>query len=90
VVDGKRVLIGSHNWSQPGVTLNRDASMIFYDKGIAGYFTEAFKIDWERSNKIAPRRHSKVEGVVTETVAGAPQRQGYRRVSLSELLKQED
>ena len=28
VVGGERVLLGSHNWGKPGVTLNRDASLI--------------------------------------------------------------
>ncbi|OWK22178.1 hypothetical protein AJ88_15690 [Mesorhizobium amorphae CCBAU 01583] len=52
IVDGKRVLIGSHNWSKPGVTLNRDASLIFENAGIADYFAEAFEIDWLRAGKI--------------------------------------
>jgi phosphatidylserine/phosphatidylglycerophosphate/cardiolipin synthase-like enzyme len=36
-LDGNRVLLGSHNWSKSGVTLNRDASLIFDDAEIAGY-----------------------------------------------------
>jgi phosphatidylserine/phosphatidylglycerophosphate/cardiolipin synthase-like enzyme len=49
VVDGKRVLLGSHNWSSLGVTLNRDASLIFEDEEIAQYYLEAFEIDWQRA-----------------------------------------
>jgi len=91
IVDGKRVLIGSHNWSKPGVTLNRDASLIFDDEDIAGYFTEAFEIDWERSNPIRPKKFvkPKKESVVQEAVGAAPP-PGFRRVPLSEVLKEDD
>jgi phosphatidylserine/phosphatidylglycerophosphate/cardiolipin synthase-like enzyme len=50
VVDGKTVLIGSHNWSGMGVTTNRDASLIFEDRRLAGYFADAFRIDWDRAD----------------------------------------
>jgi phosphatidylserine/phosphatidylglycerophosphate/cardiolipin synthase-like enzyme len=92
IVDGKRVLIGSHNWSKPGVSLNRDASLIFDDQGIAEYFTEAFEIDWERSNSIRPKKFvkkKKQESVMLEAVGAAPPL-GFRRVRLSELLKEDD
>ncbi len=88
VVDGRRVLIGSHNWSKPGVTLNRDASLIFDNRDIAGYFSEAFEIDWERANPIKPKRFVR-EAVMLEAVGAAPP-QGYRRVRLSELLSLDD
>jgi phosphatidylserine/phosphatidylglycerophosphate/cardiolipin synthase-like enzyme len=82
VVDGKRVLIGSHNWSKPGVSLNRDASLIVYDTGVAEYFADAFEIDWQRANPIRPRRFV-VESATAETVGGAP---AFEQVPLSELL----
>lgn len=88
IVDGKRVLIGSHNWSQSGVTLNRDASLLFDDREIAEYYARAFEIDWLRSNPIAPKRHTRQEAVL-EAVGEAPP-PGYRRVPLSQLLKEED
>jgi Trypsin-like peptidase domain/PLD-like domain len=89
IVDGKRVLLGSHNWSKPGVTLNRDASLIFDDEGIAEYYTAAFEIDWERSNPIKPKRFVKREAVVQEAVGAEPP-PGFRRVRLSDLLKEDD
>ena len=88
IVDGKRVLLGSHNWSKSGVTLNRDASLIFDDERIAAYYTEAFEIDWERANPIRPRRFVKEEMVIREAVGAEPPA-GYRRVRLSELLKED-
>jgi len=88
IVDGRRVLIGSHNWSKPGVTLNRDASLLFDDAEVAQYYTEAFMIDWERSNKIKPRRFV-TEGVVLEAVGDAPP-PGFQRVRLADLVKDDD
>lgn len=52
VVDGRRVLLGSHNWSALGVSLNRDASLIFDDREIAAYYLEAFDIDWQRASAL--------------------------------------
>ena len=88
IVDGKRVLLGSHNWSKPGVTLNRDASLIFDDVDVAKYYTQAFEIDWERANPLKPKRFVK-ESVVLEAVGDAPP-PGFQRVRLSELLKEDD
>lgn len=92
IVDGKRILIGSHNWSRPGVTLNRDASLIFDDEEIAAYYAEAFEIDWLRANPIRPKKFAnrpKDESVIFEAVGAAPP-PGFRRMRLSELMKDED
>jgi V8-like Glu-specific endopeptidase len=89
IVDGRRVLLGSHNWSKPGVTLNRDASLIFDDANIAGYYAEAFEVDWARSNPIKPKRHADRSPAVREAVGVQPS-PGYRRIRLSELMKEED
>ncbi|WFT94417.1 phospholipase D-like domain-containing protein [Bradyrhizobium barranii] len=63
IVDGKRMLLGSHNWSKPGVSLNRDASLIFDDQELSMYYAKAFEIDWRRANPIRPKRYVKPEGV---------------------------
>src|SRR5262249_44097098 len=47
IVDGERVLIGSHNWTNEGTLVNRDASLIFEDEEIAQYFEEIFWFDWK-------------------------------------------
>ncbi len=86
IVDGQRILLGSHNWSKPGVSLNRDASLIFDDADVAAYYAEAFEIDWARSNPVRPRRFVRREAVVLEA-AGAEPPPGYERVRLSDLLK---
>lgn len=46
IVDKKFVLIGSQNWSNDGVSVNRDASLLFEDKPLAEYFREIFLHDW--------------------------------------------
>jgi V8-like Glu-specific endopeptidase len=47
VADRQRVMLGSQNWSAQGVTLNRDASLIFYDEELANYFAKIFDYDWD-------------------------------------------
>ena len=86
VVDGERVLIGSHNWSGSGVTLNRDASLLFDDAEVAKYYRDAFELDWERaSDPIIP------ESALTEAPRIAdpesPVPPGFRRITLEEFLE---
>lgn len=47
IVDGKKVLLGSQNISASGVSINRDASLLFEHEGIAQYFRDIFEHDWE-------------------------------------------
>lgn len=82
IVDGRRVLVGSHNWSKPGVTLNRDASLLFDNPSVAAYYAKAFEIDWARSNPIKPKKFVKPEGVSLEA-AGLFVPAAYERVALS-------
>jgi hypothetical protein len=54
VVDSKSVLLGSHNWTNQGTLVNRDASLIFYDEEIAKYYENIFEFDWDHlaSNRL--------------------------------------
>ncbi|WP_192180306.1 phospholipase D-like domain-containing protein [Mesorhizobium amorphae] len=85
IVDGQRVLIGSHNWSSAGVTLNRDASLIFDDREISGYFAEAFLIDWDRSSPVQPRKSAKAETILLDRLDESVS-SGQRLVPLSAFL----
>src|SRR5262249_47259218 len=60
IVDGKRVLVGSHNWSGLGVTRNRDASLLIDDAQAARYFEKIFNHDWEQlaRAKLRPKREA--------------------------------
>jgi len=46
VVDRQKVLLGSQNWSNDGVSVNRDASLLFHDTKLAEYFADIFNHDW--------------------------------------------
>jgi len=84
IVDRKRVMLGSQNLSEQGVSLNRDASLIFEDSKLAGYFADIFDHDWTNlasdSIDIAP---SGAE------IAAAPDaaRAGYTKMSVEEYLE---
>jgi hypothetical protein len=60
VVDRKTVMIGSHNWTNQGTLVNRDASLIFFDKEIAQYFAQAFLFDWEKLARQSVGRQRRV------------------------------
>jgi hypothetical protein len=67
VVDRKRVMLGSQNWSNDGVSLNRDASLIFEDAPMAKYFADIFQHDW---NSLAHQNIGS-ESLAVETVAAS-------------------
>lgn len=46
VVDSSVVAVGSQNWSPPGVTTNRDASLIIENATAAQYWERIFLHDW--------------------------------------------
>lgn len=84
VVDGKRVLLGSHNWSSLGVTLNRDASLIFDDKEIAQYYLEAFELDWLRARV---HKFKKINNESVRPAEGEEPPPGFERITLSDYLE---
>lgn len=51
MVDGKRVLLGSENWSNDGVAVNRDASLLFDDAALTKHFIKIFDHDWKNLAK---------------------------------------
>lgn len=81
IVDGERVLIGSHNWTNQGTLVNRDASLIFDDAEIAGYFEEIFWFDWKHLTRqsVGGRRARAAGG---EEAVG----RGERLVSWQEIV----
>ncbi|MFH1520433.1 MAG: phospholipase D family protein, partial [Candidatus Micrarchaeota archaeon] len=46
IVDGKTVLVGSHNLSNSALYKNREASVIIYDRVIVNKFIAVFEKDW--------------------------------------------
>ena len=60
---------------------NRDASLIFYDKEIAAYFSGIFEYDWERlatAKRTAPAARVARAGETTPP--------GFKRVPYSEVF----
>lgn len=83
IVDRKQVLIGSQNWSQSGVTTNRDASLLFEDAEVAAYFAQVFEHDWTvlATGKIGSQSADvRIAGANEATPAG------FVRVNAAELL----
>lgn len=85
VVDGKRVLLGSHNWSSSGVTLNRDASLIVDDAEVAKYFHDVFEVDWTRAR---PPTFEPATFERAQLAAGPEAPAGFERITLAEYLEQ--
>ena len=48
IVDRRAAMVGSHNWSNEGVSTNRDATLIFFDEEIADYLARIYAYDWEQ------------------------------------------
>ncbi|MFH0835937.1 MAG: phospholipase D family protein [Candidatus Micrarchaeota archaeon] len=51
VVDGERVLVGSHNWSHSAWVDNREASVIVAGKAAVAGFEKVFESDWANGNE---------------------------------------
>jgi|WetSurMetagenome_2_1015567.scaffolds.fasta_scaffold02787_3 V8-like Glu-specific endopeptidase len=67
MVDGERVMIGSQNWSELGITFNRDASLLFYDEKLTKYYREIFIHDWENLAKQDIGNESVSTEITTDT-----------------------
>jgi len=92
IVDSKVVLVGSHNWTNQGVTSNRDASLIFHHPEIACYYERIFLFDWERLAR-EPRpagpasiSRSNTRGRLELVRPGLPLPAGAERLRLRDLL----
>lgn len=83
IIDGKEVMLGSHNLTNQGSLFNRDASLLVRDAEVARYFEKIFLFDW---NNLATQQTDELVGGMR--VAGATEATpaGFRRVSLAELL----
>jgi V8-like Glu-specific endopeptidase len=92
IVDSEAVLVGSHNWTNHGVTANRDASLIFRHPEIARYYEQIFLFDWERlARDPKPASPDSISrGVAEERIElawpGQPQPANTVRLSLRDLL----
>lgn len=83
IVDSKEVMLGSHNLTNQGSLLNRDASLLVRDAEVAAYFEEIFKYDW---NNLARQEADELVGGVRIAQPGEETPVGFRRVSAGELF----
>jgi V8-like Glu-specific endopeptidase len=84
VVDRKKVLLGSQNWSNDGVSVNRDASLLFDDEELAGYFAKIFDHDW---NNLADQDIGPDPGPVELALADETTPPGKVRLSWKDYLE---
>jgi hypothetical protein len=82
IIDGKTVMLGSHNWSNEGVKTNRDASLIFDDEEIAAYLAEVYDYDWDR---LATAHPTKARPRVAKDGEQTPV--GFSRVAFSSVFE---
>lgn len=82
LVDGKTVL-GSHNWTGDGATLNRDASLIFDDADISSYYETLFLHDW---NNLSFSDAPELREMARIAAPGEPTPPGMVRVPWDEVF----
>ncbi|MGO7608351.1 phospholipase D-like domain-containing protein [Rhizobium ruizarguesonis] len=70
IVDGRKTLVGSHNWSSDGTQINRDASLLFDDGEIAHYYDNVFQFDW--ANLTKPIGTQEMAPVIAEPEQSTP------------------
>jgi PLD-like domain len=54
IVDEEKVLVSSQNWSNTGVSSNREAGIILEYPEIAVYYAKIFESDWSTANPAIP------------------------------------
>src|SRR5689334_14008788 len=55
IVDGVEVLVSSQNWSNAGVSSNRETGLLMHYSAIAQYYSEIFEVDWSTDVKKSPQ-----------------------------------
>lgn len=83
IIDGKEVLLGSHNLTNSGALYNRDASLLIRDAQVAEYFLKLFTYDWDT---LANQEAEELVGGVELAPRGMSTPAGFRRVSAAEVL----
>ncbi|KRQ29555.1 hypothetical protein AOT83_23845 [Mycobacteroides sp. H001] len=69
VVDGKRVLVSSQNWSDSAVTKNREAGLWIAQAKVAKYFQGIFETDWNVAFQALPRA-TRRDVVTPQSISG--------------------
>jgi phosphatidylserine/phosphatidylglycerophosphate/cardiolipin synthase-like enzyme len=62
IVDRKRVLISSQNWSTSAVTKNREAGLLLDYPALAAHYASIFDVDWQTGEKQLPKAKPPIAG----------------------------
>ena len=54
IIDDRLVIVGSHNWSESGLTYNNEVSLLTYDPRIVQEALAYFNSLWERGRPVSP------------------------------------
>ena len=87
VIDSGTVLLGSHNWTDQGVQVNRDASVLIRRPEIASYYERVFLHDWDRLASPTIREESMPMPVPSDE-AGPTSERAVRRVPWSTWVEE--
>ena len=83
IIDSKTILLGSHNFTNQGVNVNRDASLLIVNEEIANYYERVFLHDWDRLAKETIREEATPIAVTGAGEEAAADRENYVRVPWS-------
>lgn len=86
IADGEKVLIGSHNFTSAGMTVNRDASLLVEHANVAGYYRKFFEHDWKVAGKVAESAVVRPRPRMLIAAPGELPGPGLKAYSLWELL----
>ena len=86
IADRRKVLVGSHNFTNAGTTANRDASLLIESEDVAGYFRKVFEHDWTVANNLARAIASRPPPRMLLAGANELPPPGMRRYNIWDLL----
>ncbi len=58
IIDGKKVLVGSTNWSRQAMRSNRESSVVIQSEALAQEFERVFEEDWAKAKDFVPPEQS--------------------------------
>ena len=86
VIDSEVVLLGSHNVTNQGVQVNRDASILIKDAPMARYYERIFLHDWEKLARDTVRAESGAMLDSGRETEAATEDRGFVRVPWEEYF----
>src|SRR5207249_3248554 len=87
IIDGQIVVIGSHSWTNDAVVQDRNASLAIFDEGVAGYYAEVFRYDWEHLGRQRLDSETEFDGMLgmPRIEGSGPREKGWMQVPESSV-----